>query len=151
MNWFIKQFFYLRFYFCQTGRLKIKNKYPNTVFNYQLWQPDGAGWKYSSTKHLYGKYLFLAKLDGAFEEIIWPALWMIDDRQINHYYEFDIELMKGNKRPYLVFTSWVNKLSNDPYTGNVQRIRLNNQFLVRKLRSEFNEFVIDWQQNGWDL
>lgn len=127
----------------------MKPTYPNTVFQYSGWKVDPPGWHYSPAKYLYGKFCFEARLSGNIYPDIRPSLWLVDYGQTTHYFEIDIELFWDVNResPYLLFTSWNSHIDSDPNIAEVERIRLNNQYLIKKLRLESNEFVIDWQKD----
>ena len=145
-NFIIKQIFYILFFI---GKKVIKDIFPWVFFSSSF--SDGQWiketWYYTKVyRHHYGRVFFKAKLDGKFEETIWPALWLINNRDEGFYFEIDIELWKkGIKYPRLVFTSWINnnKDSADSDDGcKVERFHFKNQRFIRKLQSEFHEYTI---------
>ena len=150
MNWLIKQWFYIRYF---SGFRKVfKTNNVNSFISYDLsdgqWAQDNAGWYFTKFKQKYGIFNFIAKLDGSFEKDIWPAMWLVNSE--GYYFEIDIELMAGDDKLYLVYTTWVNpyRSSSDKIDGcKVVRLRFNNKYLIRRLQKEFHTFTIDWNQD----
>lgn len=148
MNWLIKQWFYIKYF---SGFRKVSEKtniysFSSYDLNDGQWIQDNAGWYFTKVfKKKYGIFLYRAKLDGAFEETCWPAMWLVNSEGV--YFEIDIELMKGNKYPYLVYTTWVNPNSSLSSESKVERVRFNNKYFIKRIQSEYNDFVIDWSDD----
>lgn len=146
MNWLIKQWFLLRYFLgLRTWTIYSNATFKSTDFQDGQWYQDDAFWNHTKEfTQKYGRIRYVAKLDGSFEDTSWPALWMVHWN--SHYYEVDIELIKKpDKLPYLLYTMWVNPFINSTQSGcTVQRVKVGSKRLIRRLQTEFHEYMIDW-------
>ena len=143
INWLRKQWFYIVYFLC--GRNPIVNGIPNFEsydFADDQWESDPVGMlRTKDYTQTYGTVVYKAVLNGEFKESIWPCIWLVYIGA-GCYYEIDIELMQGKKRPYLVFTVWINPESGTPIA--VKRIGFRKKSFINKLRTETHEFTIVW-------
>lgn len=146
LNFLIKQIFYIRFFLGN----KIINYIPYSSWKFfsrsfadNKWEKDV--WYYTKDyRQGYGKVLFTAKLDGLFEETIWPAMWLIYTE--NLYFEIDIELWGKDKYPRLVFTSFINKYKGKGFEDKGFNFKCSK--FISKLQSEFHEYTISRGEKG---
>lgn len=146
LNFLIKQILYIRFFLGNKTTIAFKDwlfsLFYSDDFDDGQWEKDV--WYYTKDyRQGFGKVFFTAKLDGLFEENIWPAMWLIYNTK-DLYYEIDIELWGKDKYPRLVFTSWLiigKELER-------KRISYKCSKFIKKLQSEFHEYTISRSEKG---
>jgi len=147
MNWIIKQIFLIGFLFGAGHSVDLASPlFVSDSLNDGQWK-EMYGWQFTNYSQKYGKFQFIAKLDGEFEEDIWPAMWLVNEDSVyvqNKYMEIDQELFSDKKFGYAI---WRNPDSSfcDPCSG--KRITYHSRWMIRKLRTEFHGYTIIWTED----